>query len=110
MAKTGVADIIIPTEFERYVIERTAELAAFYRGGIVEMSDAFHELASADPRLQKGSKVVPMVSSGWLTNAIDIRELDGFTQMGEDFLNRLGDAHFVRPQLNRRSQWGLIRS
>jgi hypothetical protein len=50
MPKTAVADVIIPTEFERYVIERTAEKAAFYRGGIVEMSDAFHELASAGGR------------------------------------------------------------
>src|SRR5688572_27418570 len=50
MPKTAVADIIIPTEFERYVIERTAEKASFYRGGIVEMSDAFHELASGGGR------------------------------------------------------------
>src|SRR5688572_22464042 len=50
MPKTAVADVIIPTEFERYVIERTAEKAAFYRSGIVEMSDAFHELASGGGR------------------------------------------------------------
>lgn len=31
MAKTAVADIIIPTEFEKYAIERTAELSAFGR-------------------------------------------------------------------------------
>ena len=29
MAKTAVADIIIPTEFEKYAIERTAELSRF---------------------------------------------------------------------------------
>ena len=28
MPKTAVADIIIPTEFEKYAIERTAELAS----------------------------------------------------------------------------------
>lgn len=28
MAKTAVADIIIRTEFERYAIERTAQLSA----------------------------------------------------------------------------------
>ena len=33
MAKTAVADIIIPTEFENYAIERTAELAAFGQCG-----------------------------------------------------------------------------
>ena len=36
MAKTAVADIIIPTEFERYAVERTATLSAFYESGIVE--------------------------------------------------------------------------
>ena len=29
MAKTAVVDIIIPTEFEKYAIERTAELSMF---------------------------------------------------------------------------------
>ena len=29
MAKTAVADIIIPTKFEKYAIERTAELSRF---------------------------------------------------------------------------------
>ena len=36
MAKTAVADIIIPTEFEKYAIERTAELSNFGQCGIVE--------------------------------------------------------------------------
>jgi hypothetical protein len=35
MAKTAVADIIIPTEFEKYAIERTAELAAFGTGSVL---------------------------------------------------------------------------
>src|SRR3954454_1445431 len=50
MAKTAVADIIIPTEFERYAIERTAELAAFGKCGIVEMSPQFDALAAAGGR------------------------------------------------------------
>ena len=41
MAKTAVADIIIPTEFEKYAIERTAELSAFGQCGIVEHDPAF---------------------------------------------------------------------
>ena len=36
MAKTAVADIIIPTEFEKYAIERTAQLSAFVQSGIIE--------------------------------------------------------------------------
>src|ERR1051325_4975501 len=46
MAKTAVADIIIPTEFEKYAIERTAELAQFGRCGIVESAPEFDTIAS----------------------------------------------------------------
>jgi hypothetical protein len=50
MAKTAVADIIIPTEFEKYAIERTAELSAFGRSGIIEAAPEFDELASMGGR------------------------------------------------------------
>src|SRR6478672_7726575 len=46
MAKTAVADIIIPTEFEKYAIERTAELSRFGDSGIVEMAPEFDALAA----------------------------------------------------------------
>src|ERR1041385_3250688 len=45
MAKTQLADIIIPTEFEKYAIERTAELSRFGDSGIVEMAPEFDALA-----------------------------------------------------------------
>jgi hypothetical protein len=50
MAKTVVADIIIPTEFEKYAIERTAELSAFGQCGIVEHAPEFDELAAGGGR------------------------------------------------------------
>ncbi len=50
MAKTAVADIIIPTEFEKYAIERTAELSRFGRSGIVETGDAFDRIAAQGGR------------------------------------------------------------
>ena len=50
MAKTAVADIIIPTEFEKYAIERTAELAAFGQCGIVESAPEFDAIASEGGR------------------------------------------------------------
>ena len=50
MAKTAVADVIVPTEFEKYVIERTAELSMFGQSGIIEHSAAFDELASMGGR------------------------------------------------------------
>src|SRR6266850_2707598 len=50
MAKTAVADIIIPTEFEKYAIERTAELSYFGQSGIVEMSPEFDALTQVGGR------------------------------------------------------------
>src|SRR5512137_709142 len=50
MAKTAVADIIIPTEFEKYAIERTAELSTFGQSGIVESAPEFDELAAGGGR------------------------------------------------------------
>ena len=41
MAKTAVADIIVPLEFEKYAIERTAELSAFGQCGIIESAPEF---------------------------------------------------------------------
>ncbi len=50
MAKTAVADIIVPTEFEKYAIERTAELSAFGQCGIIEHAPEFDELAAGGGR------------------------------------------------------------
>src|SRR5512137_2811756 len=50
MAKTAVADIIIPTDFEKYAIERTAELGAFGQCGVIEHSPVFDELAAGGGR------------------------------------------------------------
>src|SRR5512147_215702 len=50
MAKTAIADIIIPTKFEQYAIERTAELSAFGQCGIVESDPVFDELAAGGGR------------------------------------------------------------
>src|SRR5512147_1315933 len=50
MAKTAIADIIIPTEFEKYAIERTAELSRFGECGIVEMAPEFNDLAAGGGR------------------------------------------------------------
>lgn len=50
MPKTAVADIIIPTEFEKYAIERTAELSTFAQSGIVEAAPEFDELAAMGGR------------------------------------------------------------
>ena len=46
MAKTAVADIIVPEVFENYTIERTAELSAFVQSGIMEADESFDDLAA----------------------------------------------------------------
>ena len=51
MAKTAVADIIIPIEFEKYAIERTAELSAFGQCGIIEHAPEFDDLANVGGRV-----------------------------------------------------------
>ena len=45
MAKTSIADVIVPSEFEKYVIERTATQSAFGASGIVESDPFFDALA-----------------------------------------------------------------
>lgn len=47
MATTQIADVIVPEVFNPYVVERTAELAAFYMGGIVSTSPELNALASS---------------------------------------------------------------
>jgi hypothetical protein len=46
MAKTAVSDVIVPSIFEGYVIERTAELAVFAQAGIIVQDPVFDQLSS----------------------------------------------------------------
>jgi hypothetical protein len=50
MAKTAVADIIIPTEFENYAVERTASLSTFVQSGIIQNAPEFDALARGGGR------------------------------------------------------------
>src|SRR3954468_6465120 len=54
MPKTAIADIIVPTDFEKYAIERTAELTNFGLSGIIAREQRFDALAAM------GGKLVPM--------------------------------------------------
>jgi hypothetical protein len=54
MAKTMIADIIIPNVFEQYALERTAAKSAFVQSGIVELNPQFDQLAAG------GGKTVDM--------------------------------------------------
>lgn len=43
---TVISDVIVPTHFAPYVIERTAELSVFFRSGIVATDPEFDDIAS----------------------------------------------------------------
>lgn len=50
MPVTKIADVIVPELFNRYVINRTMELSAFFQSGIVANSPEFDALASEAAR------------------------------------------------------------
>lgn len=49
--KTIISDVIVPDVFNPYVVERTAELSAFYQSGIIERSEQLDTLARAGGKL-----------------------------------------------------------
>lgn len=50
-AKTKIEDVIVPEVFNKYVIERTAELSALYQSGIVVADPELDALATAGGKL-----------------------------------------------------------
>jgi hypothetical protein len=46
MAETLVSDVIVPSVFLPYVVERTAELSQFFTSGVIEQSPEFGQLAA----------------------------------------------------------------
>ncbi len=51
VTKTIIADVIVPEVFNPYVVERTAELSAFYQSGIIARNEALDALARAGGKL-----------------------------------------------------------
>ena len=51
MAKTAIADVIVPSLFEQYAIERTAALSAFAQSGVIERNPHFDALAAGGGNL-----------------------------------------------------------
>ena len=51
VTKTIINDVIVPEVFNPYVIERTAELSAFYQSGIIARTPALDVLASSGGKL-----------------------------------------------------------
>jgi len=51
VTKTIISDVIIPEVFNPYVIQRTAELSAFYQSGIIARTPELDRLASSGGKL-----------------------------------------------------------
>ena len=51
MAATKIAQVVIPEVFNPYVVEKTAELSAFYMGGIISTGADLNALASQGGKL-----------------------------------------------------------
>ena len=51
VTKTIISDVIVPVVFNPYVIQRTAELSAFYQSGIIARTPELDRLASSGGRL-----------------------------------------------------------
>jgi hypothetical protein len=51
VTKTIITDVIVPAVFNPYVIERTAELSAFYQSGIIARNPELDRLASSGGKL-----------------------------------------------------------
>ena len=51
VTKTIISDVIVPEVFNPYVIQRTAELSAFYQSGIIARNPELDRLASSGGRL-----------------------------------------------------------
>lgn len=51
MAKTKIADVIVPEVFNPYVVERTTELSALYQSGIISTNPELNALASSGGKL-----------------------------------------------------------
>lgn len=49
--KTKISDVIVPEVFNAYVIERTAELSAFYQSGVVVNNPELDKLALSGGRI-----------------------------------------------------------
>ncbi|MDD4804284.1 MAG: major capsid protein [Candidatus Pacebacteria bacterium] len=66
MPATRIADVVVPSVFNPYVVERTAELSALVQSGIVKADPAFDVLAS------KGGRILNMPYWNDLTGADEV--------------------------------------
>lgn len=77
VTKTIISDVIVPDVFNPYVVERTAELSAFYQSGIIERSEQLDTLARA------GGKLINMPYWQDLDGADEVLDDEGALTVGK---------------------------
>lgn len=96
MAKTKIENVVVPEVFNPYVIERTAELSAFYQSGIIARNPELDTLA---------------ISGGKLINMPYWEDLDGDDQVLSDTnaleVNKITGKRDIAVLLMRGNAWSV---
>ncbi|MBW8383962.1 MAG: coat protein [Youngiibacter sp.] len=96
MADTKIANIIVPEVFNPYVVQRTAELSALVRSGIIQRSEEFDKLAAA------GGKLINMPFWADLTGDDEV-----LSDSGSLTVNNITSGQDVAVLLMRGKAWGV---
>jgi hypothetical protein len=96
MAATKVSNIIVPEVFNPYVVQRTAELSALVRSGIVVPDPLFDALAS------KGGTLINMPFYNDLTGDDDL-----LVDTADITVNNIGTDKDIAALLTRSKAWGV---
>lgn len=96
MAATKIANVIVPEVFNPYVVEKTAEMANFYMGGIVSTGADLNALAA------QGGKTINMPFWKDLTGDDEI-----LSDSGALTVNAITSGQDVAALLMRGKAWGV---
>lgn len=96
MSSTKISDVIVPSVFNPYVVEKTAELANFYMGGIISNDAQLNALAS------QGGKLINMPF--WKDLSGDDEVL---SDSGALTVNAITSGQDVAALLMRGKAWGV---
>lgn len=96
MAATKISNVIVPEVFNPYVVEKTAELASFYLGGIISTGAELNALAS------QGGKLINMPFWKDLSGSDEV-----LSDSGALTVNAITSGQDVAALLMRGKAWGV---
>lgn len=96
MAATKISNVIVPEVFNPYVVEKTAELARFYMGGIISNDAQLNVLAS------QGGKLINMPFWSDLTGNDEV-----LTDSGSLTVNAITSGQDIAALHARGKAWGV---